>query len=99
MRTRRGRKPHPKQPYYIEREKLRAVWAYVTRNPRARFDEIALGTGLKRAVCVQGLRVLIAAGYVEAPPRARAARRIIIPLITLGEGARVIKRNSTTHVQ
>ena len=95
MTVKAGRRPYANQPYYIEREKLRAVWAYVTRHPCARMDDIAAGTGLKRAVCVQALHFLIAAGYVEHTPRAKAARRVIIPLHTLGQGARIVKRSDT----
>lgn len=63
---------------------VRAVWAFVSRHPRASTAEIARGVGLRSVGhAASALRILEGAGYIRRPVTGRGAlsraRRIVVP--------------------
>ena len=60
---------------------IRAVWAAVTRQPRATLMQLTAACGKSDTTVWHALRVLRARGYIDYPARTRCARTIIIPFV------------------
>jgi predicted transcriptional regulator len=71
---------HIRYGQHVTVQHARAIWAALTREPRATIDELHRRTGLARRTCYAAIRLLHDAGYIDAPPHLEGnARRIIIP--------------------
>ncbi len=78
---------------HVRIQDARTVWAHLSGHPNDSLRSIAAQVGLSFSRVGACVRYLVAAGYVEHLPRSARARRVIIPLVTLGDGARIVKQS------
>lgn len=65
----------------VGREKVRQVWAEVTKTPQAGVREIGERLGLGYGSVATALRILQRAGYIEFSPGSHSARTVVVPFV------------------
>jgi hypothetical protein len=74
----------PEQPYAVSLALVRRVWAAVTLAPAAPIRQLARNAGTAYSTVQRALEILRAAGYIDYPDRASAARVIHVGLYPQG---------------
>lgn len=71
---------------HVTTAQARAVWAALTREPRATVERLHIVTGLARRTCYAAIRMLHDTGYIEAEPHLFGQpRRVIVPFYVIGK--------------
>jgi len=78
---------------HVSNDAAREVWAHLSKHPNDSVRDIAKELGRVPSCVAACIRFLAAAGYVEHNPAASRGHRVIVPLVTLGVDARIIKNN------